>query len=485
MRAFSMRAMILMVLALASASNANAGGFGVYEQATRANGMGGAMGAAVDDPSAIFYNPGGLGFLRGVQGYAGVTLISAIQKYDATSGLNTESRSKIIPVPSGFASMEINDMFNFGIGVYAPYGLELAFPKGAETRYSNQLARLRTQNITPTVAIRPVSWLSIGLGGSYVTTRRLVPGTPREGIRIHQAVDLSESIFQSLRSNPLLSGTSDAALRAQARGAAGTVQEPQLRLKGDGDGFGWTAGIMAKPIKLVSLGIAYRSKVRLQLKGDAEFAGVQDPLGLPQGALTSIFIRNRISTTVVLPPSLTLGTAFHLGDKLTLAFDGTWTGWSTVDTPAIRFHTNRPVATRDLKLKWHDAWAVRAGLEYLLIGNYKMSNRRIFKAEKGSAKGKLKSDMVLALRLGYWWDESPVPVNTLSAFLPDNDRHFFSAGVGADFGRFRIDTSFIYGAFKTVRRNNDTDGVDNEIHKTQGKFTTAAVFLSVGVTVRF
>lgn len=479
------------VLVFGLAHQASAAGFVFHQQNSRANGLGMAYAAVADDPSAVFFNPAGLGFLRGIQITTGVSYINGREKYRSNRTFNdAEARTQYIGIPHFYASGAITDQITLGGGVGAPYGLELDWPDLAETRYSNQFAYLRNQFLSAAVAYRPVDWLSISAVGHFVTTRRFLPGLPRNGLRLHKAVDTSEAIFRNLRANPAFARASNGALRRQARSISDSIPEPQARLKGNGDGFGYTLGVLVKPIKELSLGLTYRSEVNIRGGGTLRFTGVQDPQGLPAGAFTNTLVHSRVRTSLLLPPSLSLAVASHLMDKILLTASADWTGWSTIKDIRIRIRSNRPRPVDVIHLRWSDAWALRFGVEYLLIGQYS-------EIERNSLKGSLDADeaadleesteggWALALRAGYIWDESPVPNSTLSAFLPDNDRHAFTLGVGLDLGWMRFDLAFQYFDFKTVRKTNPTEGVDNAFHPNTGKFLADAFIYTYGFTFRF
>jgi long-chain fatty acid transport protein len=489
MQSYFKGACILLTLAFV-ANQAEGAGFGFQEHNVRANGMAGAYTAIADDPSAIYYNPAGLAFLKGTQGTTGVALVSGRSYYRADrSENNANARSALIAVPHGFGSMEINDQLTIGGGLHAPFGLALKWPRTAETRYSNTLADVRFQFLSAGFGFKFTDEFSVGGTVSYVTTRRLVPTLSKEGVRLQRKVDLSDALFQSLRA-ALPASVPDSAVRAQARGIAGTVNEPLSRLKGDGDGWGYSLSFMYKPAKILSIGVVYRSEVNVQLKGDADFAGVEDPVGLPPGTLTNLFIRNTIHTSVRLPRSLALGVSSQIADRLTLSFAADYTDWRSVKKLNVRFNSNSPINTQVFELKWKQAWALRAGFEFLAIGSYtdiEASSLKSNSAAEDDEKTDEKSEggFALAIRGGYTFDASPVPGETLSAFLPDNDRHVVNFGVGVDMGWVRLDVSAQYFLFKTVRRKNPTEGVDNEIHPTQGRFQTTAVVFGAGVTLRF
>jgi long-chain fatty acid transport protein len=59
-----------------SVSLASAAGLRVNEQGAKAMGMGNAFAAQADDPSALYYNPTGIAFLKGTQVSLGSLLIA-------------------------------------------------------------------------------------------------------------------------------------------------------------------------------------------------------------------------------------------------------------------------------------------------------------------------------------------------------------------------------------------------------------------------
>lgn len=510
-----------------AAQQADAAGFGIREHSIRANGLSQAYTAIVDDPSAVYYNPGAIGFLRGVQNTFGVTIFKASFDYDSQFTANdADIRTRYLPVPHGFFSAEITDRVTAAFGVYAPYGLSLEWPADAETRYSNIRTSIRAVHYTPAIGIKVTDWLSIGGGFSYVNTRRNVPGfldkQGREGLRIIRKIDTSDAIFQALR--PQLPQTvPDAAVRAQARNIAGTAPEPVLRLKTDGDGFGYTFGFQVRSPNFDKadagnvkgfLGFTYRSEVNVASQGgDVEFQNVQDPVGLPPGTFTNLFIRGGIRANITLPSNFDIGGAVRLYDRVTLSFDAKWQGWNSFDRVDIRFVTGSPAFVQRLDAKWRDVWSFNFGAEFLAMGSYyeldKVSIKKSLDAKRARddapppADGNKPSDdealadaaqdpaeqsegtFALAIRLGYAFDQSPVPTETLTSFLPDNDRHFINTGVGVDFGFVRLDASLGYILFKSSRKENGTPGVDDAFHPTQGKFSGDALVFGFGGTFRF
>jgi long-chain fatty acid transport protein len=159
-----------------SPPRARAGGLYLTDVGSRPLGRGGAFVAGADDPSALWYNPAGLGW-AGMQ----LTLSASLPVVDADftridSGgatLPTDSaRAAPIPIPALFYADDfgLRDV-TFGAGVFAPTALSLSWSDAvdAPARYS-----LVTMDGTALVhlalgaAWRPVPQLSIGLGAHLV-----------------------------------------------------------------------------------------------------------------------------------------------------------------------------------------------------------------------------------------------------------------------------------------------------------------------------
>jgi long-chain fatty acid transport protein len=168
-------------------------------------------------------------------------------------------------------------------------------------------------------------------------------------------------------------------------------------------GVGFNVGVVAKPRAGLSLGAHYRHKVKVDYSGKASFT--QIPTGndqldaivasrLPQGSPA-------VGTSIEYPSILSAGLARDW-TWWTVAADVVFCQWSTFDQLALTFPTE-PGLDSVIREDYRNSWQVRAGVE-----------RRL---EEG-----------WALRLGYHYDRTPVPTESVSPILPDNDRHCLSMG---------------------------------------------------------
>jgi long-chain fatty acid transport protein len=105
--------------------------------------------------------------------------------------------------------------------------------------------------------------------------------------------------------------------------------------------------------------------------------------------------------------------------NLTLSFDLQWVGWSSFRSLSLDFE-NDPGGILDSSVpkNWNDVINFRLGAEYEL-------------------------SEALALRMGYVWDPTPVPPETLDTLLPDSNRHDVSIGLGYKSGSISVDLAYM------------------------------------------
>ena len=376
-------ALTIAVLVLAS-GNLIAGGYQINEHGARGMAQGGAFAARALDPSAIFYNAAGIGFLSGAHLQLGSTLIFPSTTFRGPLQFNSNDETKQVKnvfYPStlyGTYSLDEQGLA-FGLGVFNPYGLGSEWPADWVGRGITTKITLQTFYINPTVAYRVLPNLSIGAGfdfvyGNAVLQRKILDFSP----------------------------------------------EGEVKLDGSGTGVGFNAGVIYKPIEMLSLGISYRSQVKLKLKGTTTFT-------VPS-QLQPLFPGGDANVELKPPATLFAGVAatpYTSGDqKLTVEFDYQWTGWSAYDTLSVKFdqHTT---AQQDLvsPKNYEDSYMLRIGAEYEC------------------------SDW--AFRVGYIYDKTPDPDPSLDPLLPDANRSDFSIGVGYKVTpNLTIDAAYMFIAFQ-------------------------------------
>jgi long-chain fatty acid transport protein len=197
-----------------------------------------------------------------------------------------------------------------------------------------------------------------------------------------------------------------------------------LDLNTEGTGWGVHAGARWTPTADFTVGLAFRSEVRIESDGSARGDARRqlDRLGL--GAARSDFAYDA-GVNNTLPPIISLGTEWKATDRLRLAAQVDWIGWArTFDTLVVDLKNgnnrdlNGLTRTKDIHdeipLNWRDQWVGRIGAEYSLNDAW-------------------------TLRGGYTYSRSPVPDDTLTPLTAAISEHTLAAGLGYTSGPWTWD----------------------------------------------
>ncbi len=404
-------------LALVSAE-LQAAGFSIFEQGARGMGFAGAYTAQSQDPSAVFHNAAGIAFLKGKRLYFGGTLVKPYSDFTGADPFPGDGRTEsgdvgVIPLPAIYYSQQFTERLSFGLGVNAPYGLKTqwANPDTFSGRYISVEADLKSVSINPVVAYKIEDRLSFGAGldvrFSKVTLTRRVPAV-----------------------NPFTQKVIDVA---------------EVDLASDWNtGFGFNLGLLAKPTENLSVGASYRHKVKVDYTGTATFNQISSGnatldglvrLTLPQGT-------ESLETSIEFPGIATFGVAYALNDW-TVEADLVWYQWSTFNSLELKF-PGRPDLDETIPESYSNAFQYRFGLER------RFSDR-------------------LALRGGYFYDNSPSPAASVTPLLPDADRHGFALGASMTRGNLSLDVGSWYLKFK----ERSTEGLSRDHY--DGTYKSSAI----------
>ncbi|MDD2582693.1 MAG: outer membrane protein transport protein [Desulfuromonadaceae bacterium] len=439
-----------------TAALAAAAGFKVNEQGAKAMGMANAFVAQADDPSALFYNPAGIAFLKGTQvslgsliitvpqtEFTGTTSISGnIPLGNGTSPVYEKAKRDIFISPSLYATYSLESMpLTFGLGVNSIYPLAKSWDSSSVFRNQIENIAIKPINFQPTVAYR-FDDLNLSIAAGLDVT--------------HTIVTLQKSAY----TNSITGGAPYGAYELGELGVDGTATD-----------LGWNAGILWKPRKDLSFGVAYRSEITLHIKGDANFlattpAGLSamgiDYTTIPANAIpfTRARFTSTASTTITLPDSLSLGIAWKPIEKLTLEFDAERTGWSSYDKLEIAFDPSSKLNAfnnRPSPKNWKDVWEYKVGGQYAYNKN-------------------------IDLRAGYAYDNNPIPDSTLGPELPDSDRHNVSMGMGIHNDTVALDCAYMWVHW-VDRTSNNQDNM--ALTGQNGTLKSDAHLFGANITVKF
>ncbi len=367
---------------VAAAPPSFAAGFGIFEQGTKAMGMGMAFTAQADDGSAMFHNVGGLAFQKDSSIAAGLTIISlgdsefeGAAPFPGPTARGEQADNYVTPAHIYYVK-PLSQSWTFGFGFNDPYGLvtEWENPETFPGRFINTKAELTTYDLNPSIAWQATPNFGLGFG---------VIGRFAE-------VQLNR---RAAAFNPFTNRQVDVA---------------KVKLESDLDnGLGWNVGMLHKVTNSFSWGLSYRSKIEVDFGGDARLTQVSSGNAQFDAlvAASRPFGRDLpIETSLEFPDMASFGVGFAFTPNTFLELDANWTGWSSFEKLEI-FFTDNSLPTEESPQEWEDVYNYRAGFRW----NSSPANQ---------------------WRLGFIYDETPQPEAAASPLLPDANRNALTAGFG-------------------------------------------------------
>lgn len=359
-------------------------GFSLFEAGNKALGMGGAFTAVADDPSAFFWNPAGMAFQieEGTQLMAGVTFIAPSQDFTGSApypgdGYTASQKEQVFFPPHLYWVKPLNDRINFSLGFFTPFGLGTWWDQeDFAGRFISKKADLMVFDLGGQVAWKVCDRFAIGVGVDYmIATIELKRNVPFINPYTQSVVDVAEADLQS-------------------------------------DGFAnhawaWNAGFMVKLGAGFSLGGVYRSD--FTVKGTSAYAEfTQYMTGYPDfdatvAATIPFDEKPDVYTELNFPDYWQVGLAWS-NEKFTVSGQYGVMGWSVFQELAIEF-PDYPELDSVVRENYDDSKQYRFGFDW-------------------------QATRMWAFRVGYGFDETPQPIESMSPLLSDGDRDFYSAGIG-------------------------------------------------------
>jgi len=303
------RVLLALAVCILGAQTAAAGGFQIPEMGVKAMGMGNAFTAIADDPTANWFNPAGLAFQEGTAATVGAVVI--FPKVDFTANASNPLApatasldKKTIVVPHAYMTTKINSDLAAGIGINAPFGLEIGWPTTAVFAGAAQYGRLQAVNVNPNVAYKINENLSVAVGVDFV--------------------DMYKVDFN------------------------GTALKQNFK----GTGWGFNVAALYKS-DAFNAGVSYRSNIKIKSNG--------------QSTHTATATTSSNAITVTMPDILNIGVAFHPAEQWTVSVEANWVNWKKFDqlaftyTPAL---AGGALPSLTVPENWKATWAFRLGVEW-------------------------------------------------------------------------------------------------------------------------
>jgi hypothetical protein len=362
-----MRAAFLLLLpSLAWANALDTFGFG-----PRASGMAGAMAAEARGWAAAHHNPAGIALSDDVEaaiGYGGAVMGLLINDQDArVTSPHGVSVGLNLPLHIKSATLAL------GLALYIPdqFVVRIQLVPTGEPHFALLDNNLDHIVVTPALSLRPVKWLSLGLGLT------LLADAAGNGVNFDF-------------------GLIDGGLAG--RGALDVSLPTRVAP---------VAGIWFSPLRWLRFGAAYRGAIDLGVHLD-----IVTHVDIA-GAITGDALISLRAINLYTPHKVAVGAALDLSPDLTVSAEVDWVGWSyfTGAVPEMKVLVQLAISPPLIQAlfpqpRFSDQWVPRVGAELRRhLGRWDFAGR-----------------------LGYAFEPSPVPEQTGLTSFADNDRHVLTFG---------------------------------------------------------
>ena len=428
----------LFLMLVGEKHEAFAGGFIVPHQTARGVGLSNAMTAGVNDASAVYYNPAGLGEVDGNNLMVNGMYINSVNSVE-NGGRRAVNKHDDNFLATLFANYHIPGTdFTLGIGTYTPFGLATTYESDF-TRFAAQRTELKTIYVTPAVSWHPSKYFSVGAGFSFVHASGL----------FSRALCFDAFFLDSGCATP------------------GGLFEGRLRLTDTANAFTYNVGLLAKPTETLKLGLSYRARADLRFdSADAKFGG----------AFTLSKVKADVRP-ISLPPVIDAGIFWQITPSWGAEFVYEYTRWSEFKNFTASFSPvpgfiplgGFPVASFSLPQDWKNTSTLRLGSFYRLNKNWE-------------------------LRGGIAVEETPIPNKALNPAIPGADLLTLNGGIGYKWENFSVDLGYMAVFYKTRRvTNGELEGLPAThipylgagFPTAKDKYETFNNFVALSVNYRF
>lgn len=395
-----MKKHLLAASLLLSAATSFGAGYQINLQGLRQVAMGGTGTAWPWDASTIFYNPGGLARLKGIQAYAGGFQIMPATAFgnqlnSGNTGTSILANSRTFTPFNAYVGGPIQEgsKFALGLGVYSVAGMGLTWDNNWLGNTIVQSIDLKSVCFQPTVSYAVSDFISVGAGFVY----SIGSFDSRQALPVHGIQGPNYD--------------------------AGTVH-----LNSGASGVGFNLGVQMRINEQLQIGATYRSQINMNIGGGTAKFTVPN-------SLRNAFPNTQFDSQLPLPQVASIGIGYRVAERLTLQLDFNYTGWNSYDSLRINF-AEQTTSLRNIRAPRH----YRNTLTTRVGANYKISK-------------------VVSVMMGGAFDPTPVTNGFVSPDLPDADRIVFTCGVAIKpIRRFTILAAF--EGMSSVKRNGSYDAAN-------------------------
>jgi long-chain fatty acid transport protein len=415
-------ALALGIAGALTLGNAHASGFQIRENSVKNLGRANSGTAvAKNDASVVSNNPAAMVNLDRNTVKVDLTMIDLDAEFTGggttavgtpLTGGNGGDPGDMTPVPALAAVFPLGgalDNVVVGVSVDAPFGLKTEYDPNWVGRYNAIKSDVKTVDLNLSAALALTERFSIGAG--------LI--VQRTDVTLSNAIDFGTAVCAGSGN---VANCFNPAYPFRPQNNDGNVE-----VSGNDTSLGWRVGMQWRPTDKLSIGVAHRSEVDHDLKGDADFTVPSAVAAIP--TVGAVYKDTPISAPLTTPSVTTVSVQYDITDAFRLMADYQATDWHSLQSVKI-FRDGGGVLGNE-PFQWKDTNF------YSLGGEWDLSP-------------------AFTLRAGVAKDESPTNDTYRTPRLPDKDRKIFTVGatwnvsdafsVDAAYMRINVDDPTINGA---------------------------------------
>lgn len=409
---------------------------------------------------SMHFNPAGLVFLNSsVDLSVGISGVMANAKY-SKDGYSAKTDNPVSTPMYAYAGFKIYDNFAAGISLTTPYGSSLKWPKSWEGANLIQDISLKSFILQPTFSYKITDKLSIGAGLMLATGN----------VKLSRAF-LSTKEFQAV--GAVINGLDIPEEKKQEALALIEKYKDVVPVSATLDGkahvrVGFNVGIMYDPCDKVTVGLSYRSKIKMKVKeGDAELDWASSSVEGLFGQFSNVFPipplnKGTFKAELPLPSNLTLGVSYRPTERWEIGIDLQYVGWKAYDSLNVQFTENV-----------FNGYAIKAEKNY--------KNTMIYRVG-----GRYSATERLDVRAGIYYDQSPIRENNYNPETPGMNKLGLSTGLSFEpYKNLLIDFAFLY--IQGFSRDGSYTFINafKRPETFSGRYKTNATTFSLGLAYKF
>ncbi|RHJ77992.1 OmpP1/FadL family transporter [Parabacteroides sp. AM08-6] len=471
---------------------AAAEGYQVNAQSTKQAGMGHVGVAMKLGAESMHFNPAGLAFMENnINLSAGVSGVFSKGKFTQGDYVHRPDNTPSTPLYV-YAGFKIYDFLAAGVSVTTPYGSSMNWGKDWRGAHLIQDISLKAYNVQPTVSWKITDRLSIGAGlmmefGNIELSRALIgPGEMND-----MANGLLEQFQPVLAANPGLAAmvkpTVDKLMTDLEKYKDASAAS--VNLKGDaGVRLGFNIGAMFDVNEKVTVGLSYRSKVQARVKEGHIALGYANETDLKNNLLPQVdgllklaesqgfpipesmkdfsippLDEGTFTAELPLPDNWNVGVTYKPTNRWILSGEVQFVGWGAYKTLSINFSPSS-LSKYDMvaKKEYHNTRIYRLGAQFAATNRFDV-------------------------RLGAYYDESPVKDDFLNPETPSMDKFGITAGLSfRPINPLSIDFAFSYvTGFGRDGSYSDKSLITGNDRTFGGHYNIYALMPAIGVSYAF